>query len=50
MESMDVSSTLSSNEKSDRAMNGGVIPSTNDMNEDETEYKRRFGPCYQPST
>lgn len=41
MESMDVSSTLSSNEKGDRAMNGGVIPSTNDMNEDETEYKRR---------
>ncbi|KAG0524666.1 hypothetical protein BDA96_07G231300 [Sorghum bicolor] len=40
MESMDVSSTLSSNEKGDRAMNGAV-PSTNDMNEDETESKRR---------
>lgn len=48
MESMDVSSTLSSNEKSNRAMHGAV-PSTNDMNEVETESKRRFEPCYQPS-
>lgn len=41
MESVDVSSTLSSNEKDDRAMHG-AIPSTNDMNEDETESKRRL--------
>jgi len=41
MESMDVSSTLSSNEKGNRAMHCAVS-STNGMNEDETESKRRL--------
>lgn len=41
MESMDVSSTLSSNEKGDRAMHSAV-PSANDMKEDETDSKRRL--------
>ncbi|WVZ92301.1 hypothetical protein U9M48_038378 [Paspalum notatum var. saurae] len=40
MESVDATSTLSSNEADDMAMHGN-IPSTNERNEEETESKRR---------